>query len=71
MPTIEDVSCDKATYRPSEAAYVTVAMANEQDADFAGSLVLTVTHLDRTIVHYLLCGNARCHKYIISRRAHL
>ncbi|PZS00596.1 MAG: hypothetical protein DLM69_06250, partial [Candidatus Chloroheliales bacterium] len=50
MPTIEDVSCDKATYRPSEAAYVTVAMANEQDADFAGSLVLTVTHLDRTIM---------------------
>ena len=49
MPTIDDVAPDRATYRPHEAARVTVQLTNPHGAPFAGRLRLALTTLDGPI----------------------
>lgn len=49
MPTIDDVVPDKATYRPNEAAQVSVMLTNDAAVPVCGRLALVVSRLDRVV----------------------
>lgn len=49
MPTINDISPDRAAYRPGEAATVNVVVFNELDTPVRGRLVLALAHLDGVV----------------------
>lgn len=52
MPTIDDVAPDKASYRPGEAAIVTVSVFNELESAVCGRLALALSHLDEVVAEF-------------------
>jgi dextranase len=53
MLTINDISPDRASYHPGEAARVRVEIANQHDMPLAGRLRLSLVHLDQVIEQHI------------------
>src|SRR5437879_3201108 len=50
MLTIDDIAPDRATYRPGQAASVTVTLTNDGGAALSGRFMLVLSHLAQSVM---------------------